>query len=340
MVDIDRIMAELDALASQSDAPAPAVTRVLYTEADLAGRAFIKELCTEAGLVGPRRPDRQHVRALGRPPSRPGTGRDGLAHRRDPALRPVRRHGRGPGRTGGDSHVATAGFRAGAADRALDVHQRGADAVRHRLPGEPGTLPARWRPSRWPRCGTRTDSAFDELRRRPGFRASWRRSGCPADYFAAFVELHIEQGPLLERAGIADRRRHGHRGAGGACASRWQGEGGHAGAVLMPGRRDALLRRRRSRAGRRGRGTIERRPRHRRDHGRLPRPPRGDQQHPRPGDSRDRRPRHRSGPPRSGPAGDPGAIDAIAARRQVAAVVECLNCRPARQHRRRRRRRR
>ena len=31
-VDIDRVMAELDALAGMSDAPAPAVTRVLYTE--------------------------------------------------------------------------------------------------------------------------------------------------------------------------------------------------------------------------------------------------------------------------------------------------------------------
>ena len=59
-------MAELDALASHSDAPAPAVTRVLYTDADLAGRALIKELCAESRAGGPRGPDRQHVRTLGR----------------------------------------------------------------------------------------------------------------------------------------------------------------------------------------------------------------------------------------------------------------------------------
>ena len=73
----------------------------------------------------------------------------------------------------------------------------------------------------------------------PGFRASWRRSGSPTGYFAAFVELHIEQGPLLERAGLPI----GIVTAIAAPASlrvTWKGEGGHAGAVLMPGRRDAL----------------------------------------------------------------------------------------------------
>ena len=38
------IMAELDALARQERRPAPAVTRVVYTEADLAARAFVKKL--------------------------------------------------------------------------------------------------------------------------------------------------------------------------------------------------------------------------------------------------------------------------------------------------------
>ncbi len=41
--------AELDRLARKSDAPAPAVTRVVYTDADLAARAYIKDLCAEPG---------------------------------------------------------------------------------------------------------------------------------------------------------------------------------------------------------------------------------------------------------------------------------------------------
>jgi N-carbamoyl-L-amino-acid hydrolase len=58
-------------------------------------------------------------------------------------------------------------------------------------------------------------------------------------YYAGFVELHIEQGPLLERDGIA----LGVVTAIAAPASLrlWiEGEGGHAGGALMPGRRDAL----------------------------------------------------------------------------------------------------
>ena len=48
---ISRVMAELDTLARVSDAEPPAVTRILYTDADLAGRARIKDLCAEAGLI-------------------------------------------------------------------------------------------------------------------------------------------------------------------------------------------------------------------------------------------------------------------------------------------------
>src|SRR4051794_8587241 len=50
-MNIDRLTAELGELAGFSDAPAPAVTRVLYTEPDLKARAFLKKLCESAGLV-------------------------------------------------------------------------------------------------------------------------------------------------------------------------------------------------------------------------------------------------------------------------------------------------
>src|SRR4030095_14995833 len=58
--------------------------------------------------------------------------------------------------------------------------------------------------------------------------------------YAAFVELHIEQGPILER----ERIDIGVVTAIAAPASFRifvEGEGGHAGAVLMPDRRDAFL---------------------------------------------------------------------------------------------------
>jgi N-carbamoyl-L-amino-acid hydrolase len=58
--------------------------------------------------------------------------------------------------------------------------------------------------------------------------------------YRAFVELHIEQGPLLEREkidiGVVEKIA-----APSAFRLRLEGSGGHAGAVLMPDRRDALM---------------------------------------------------------------------------------------------------
>ncbi len=58
--------------------------------------------------------------------------------------------------------------------------------------------------------------------------------------YSAFVELHIEQGPILEAEGI-DIGVVEKIAAPAAFRIRLTGQGGHAGAVLMPGRRDALL---------------------------------------------------------------------------------------------------
>ena len=58
-------------------------------------------------------------------------------------------------------------------------------------------------------------------------------------YYDAWVELHIEQGPLLEREGI---QLGIVTGIAAPASFRYTGEGfgGHAGALLMPYRRDAL----------------------------------------------------------------------------------------------------
>jgi N-carbamoyl-L-amino-acid hydrolase len=78
----------------------------------------------------------------------------------------------------------------------------------------------------------------------------WRkRGGCKGDlssvklrkdcYFA-FVELHIEQGPILERErtsiGVVEKIA-----APSTLRLQLTGAGGHAGATLMPGRRDAAI---------------------------------------------------------------------------------------------------
>ena len=47
---IDGLLAELKTLATISEAEPPVVTRVVFSEADLRARSYVKELCAHAGL--------------------------------------------------------------------------------------------------------------------------------------------------------------------------------------------------------------------------------------------------------------------------------------------------
>ena len=49
-VNQNRLQSEIDSLAVITEAEPPVVTRVLFSEADLRGRAFVKNLCREAEL--------------------------------------------------------------------------------------------------------------------------------------------------------------------------------------------------------------------------------------------------------------------------------------------------
>ena len=81
--------------------------------------------------------------------------------------------------------------------------------------------------------------SLDAARQAAGFTGPLSTVLLPAGYYAGFIELHIEQGPLLEQTKVQT----GLVTSIAAPASMrivLQGEGGHAGAVLMPQRRDAL----------------------------------------------------------------------------------------------------
>lgn len=83
------------------------------------------------------------------------------------------------------------------------------------------------------------ETALEDVRMAAGFGGSLDGVRLARDHYAAFVELHIEQGPLLEAEGLAI----GIVTAIAAPASAritLTGLGGHAGALLMPDRRDAL----------------------------------------------------------------------------------------------------
>jgi ureidoglycolate amidohydrolase len=83
-------------------------------------------------------------------------------------------------------------------------------------------------------------ASLREVRTRAGFQGDLESVLLIQGHYDSFVELHIEQGPLLERRSVPI----GVVTAIAAPASlriSIEGQGGHAGAVLMPDRHDAFL---------------------------------------------------------------------------------------------------
>ncbi len=80
---------------------------------------------------------------------------------------------------------------------------------------------------------------LEQVRTNAGFPGSLADVPVAAGTYSAFVELHIEQGSLLERAGIP-LGVVTHIAAPASYRISIRGLGGHAGALLMPDRRDAL----------------------------------------------------------------------------------------------------
>jgi N-carbamoyl-L-amino-acid hydrolase len=76
-------------------------------------------------------------------------------------------------------------------------------------------------------------------RTRAGFAGDLDSVRLPHGYYAGFVELHIEQGPILEREGTAIGIVTNIVGPASFFIT-VEGKGGHAGGVLMPDRHDAL----------------------------------------------------------------------------------------------------
>jgi N-carbamoyl-L-amino-acid hydrolase len=237
-VDSARLSAELEELARFSDAEPPAVTRVLFTESDLKARAFLKSLVREAGLIlredpagnlfarwPGARPDEPAVATGSHVDAIPFSGRyDGTVGVLGAleAFRALKAAGWSPRRSL-ELIVFTS----------EEPTRFGIGCVGSRL------LSGVLAPAPAAALRDADGCTFDAVRQQAGCTGSLDAVRLPAGHYAAFVELHIEQGPLLEREQVPV-------GAVTAIAApaalrvRLQGEGGHAGAVLMPQRKDAL----------------------------------------------------------------------------------------------------
>jgi ureidoglycolate amidohydrolase len=235
---IDRIIGELNALAQISAAEPPVVTRVVFSEADLRARAYFKGLCREAGLS-------VHEDAIGNT----FAGWSGT----EPDLAPI----------GTGSHIdaiPNAGLYDGCvgvlgALEAIRVLQQLGFKPRRSIElvmftaEEPtrfgiGCLGSRMMagvlsPAQASALRDKEGQGLDELRSGAGFTGTLASVALSRGRFHQFIELHIEQGPILEQEGI-DVGLVTHIAAPASMRIVIEGEGGHAGGKLMPGRKDAL----------------------------------------------------------------------------------------------------
>jgi N-carbamoyl-L-amino-acid hydrolase len=238
-IDSARLTRELETLAAFSDAPSPAVTRIVFSDQDLRARAWLKQLYDEAGLdIREDAVGNTFARLQGADPKLPavGTGShtDAIPHsgRYDgtvgvlgglEAIRALKRGGFKPRRS-----IELLMF------TSEEPTRFGIGCLGSRL------LSGSLTPSAAARFKDSDGRTLDEVREAAGFHGPLDNVRLDPGYYSAFVELHIEQGPLLERRNVP----LGIVTAISAPASlsvTIEGEGGHAGAVLMPDRRDAFL---------------------------------------------------------------------------------------------------
>jgi ureidoglycolate amidohydrolase len=248
-VDLSRLLNELETLAAFSDAPAPAVTRVVFSAQDLAARAYLRQLFSEAALelrtdaVG-----NTFARWAGTEPSlapvATGSHTDAVPHagRYDgtvgvlgglEAIRALQRSGFRPRRSI-ELLVFTSEeptrFGIGCLGSRMLSGTLSPENARLLKDGEGKSLEEILRQAALD--GSLEDGSVE--------LGSLENVRLAKDYYHAFVELHIEQGPLLERKGIPVGIVTAIA-APAALRVTIEGAGGHAGAVLMPDRRDAFL---------------------------------------------------------------------------------------------------
>ncbi len=239
-VDADRLLSRLQHLSTISACPepSPAVTRVVFTDEDLRARAYLESLYRQAGLqVRVDAIGNTFARWVGAQPDLPavatGSHTDAIPH--------AGMYDGTVGVLGGLEAILTL-------QAAGVVPQRSIELVMF-TSEEPTRFGIGCTGSRLmagaigcDQLGSMKDQAgdsYDQVRQQAGFTGPLDSVRLAPGHYDSWVELHIEQGPELEAAqldiGIVTAI---------AAPATYQfvveGVGGHAGAVLMPVRKDAL----------------------------------------------------------------------------------------------------
>ena len=237
-IDSARLLSEIEALALISEAEQPAVTRIVFTPVDMRARTWLVDHCRAAGLaVRQDAVGNIFARWQGSNPTAPAVGTGSHLD----AIPNAGKYDGVVGVLGGLEAIRAlqrARFRPSNPIELLlftseEPTRFGIGCLGSRL------LSNSLSPDVARKLTDRGGESLDEVRRKAGLGGELEEVQLPAGYYKAFLELHIEQGPVLEREqvplGIVTRI------AGPASARiSIEGEGGHAGTVLMAERRDAL----------------------------------------------------------------------------------------------------
>jgi ureidoglycolate amidohydrolase len=238
-VDGAALQRRIDELALISEAPAPVVTRVLFSEADIRGREYVRKAARDAGLaIREDAVGNIFVRWNGSDPALPAVGSGSHTD----AIPNAGRYDGVVGVLGAFEALAAlkrAGFKP---RRSLEVVMFTAEEpTRFGLGCLGSRLMAGSISAEKARALRDPDGrSLDDLRSAAGCSGSLESVRLPAGYYHSFVELHIEQGPVLEARGIPIGIVE-HIAGPSSYRVTLHGEGGHAGAVLMPVRHDAML---------------------------------------------------------------------------------------------------
>src|ERR1700722_6062292 len=237
-IDRDRLLSDLETLATMNDDTPPGISRLVFAKADQQARVWLKSQCRAAGLaVREDAVGNMFARWVGTQPELAaiGTGShiDAVPHSGKfdgtvgvlgglEAIRALQQSGFQPQRS-----IELLLFTAEEPTR----FGLGCLGSRMLIGGLGGAADAQLKDPE----GT----TLAQLRAAAGFHGSLDQVKLPDGYYAGFVELHIEQGPLLEKEGLAIGVVTGIA-APAALRITIEGEGGHAGGVLMHDRKDAF----------------------------------------------------------------------------------------------------
>lgn len=234
----NRLSAEIEELAAISDAKAPAVTRIVFTPTDLKARAWLRGRCEQSGFAVRQDPiGNLFARWEGSDPDAPAIGTGSHID----AIPNAGKYDGVVGVLGGLEAIRTLRLRGFRPRHSLELliftseepTRFGVGCLGSRLLS--GSLSADAARALTDRDG----NTVEQVRRNAGFTGDIEEVQLPRGYYKAFVELHIEQGPLLEQqkipVGIVTKIA-----APASLRVFIDGAGGHAGGVLMADRKDAL----------------------------------------------------------------------------------------------------